>query len=85
MKIKELPENEDIVSLKVGDVIHAHSDYYYMIVKLGEKQYGLVCLETGKLQVLDPLGTNYFVEDPNEMLNDTKDFKVVTGDFKVTL
>ena len=85
MKFEKVNEEDTTINLKVGDVIHAHSDYYYMIVKLGEKQYGLVCLETGKLQVLDPLGTNYFVEAPNEILNDTKDFKVVTGDFKVTL
>ena len=84
MKIKELPENEDIVSLKVGDVIHSRT-FYYMIIKAREGEYGIVCLESGRLQALNLKGDRYFVDNPNKIVGDDVSFKVVTGDFKVTL
>lgn len=87
MKIKKLPEEENIVNLDVGDVIYSNT-FYYMVIEARQGAYGLVCMETGRLQLRAlkaDMENSYFVDNPNKLVGDDVSFKVVTGDLKVTL
>lgn len=70
--------------LEVGDVVSDGSGHCFMIISDSDC-YGLVILETGKLQKLSEGLT--FISSKNHLVELLKkqEFKKLTGDFKVHL